>query len=279
MSSPGMPRAMTSWYQFQQPASWTARSHGEDPLEPVWLNRPCVTMSAVCFDATLARLLSTCRLPRPAFCRAVAISDRACAWAADALNAAIGGVVVVGGDEGGAVEVGGGAVVVGGGVGATGLTPVVGPVDGGGVGAPIWPPVVGEVWGGVESEPPAVDVGADGCVPGVDADEGAAVPSAAVGFDVVLEPEFAPEAGDPGAEVDGDPDGPDVGADELPGEVALGVSGPMREPRPSTRVEPAPAGLNRCGASSAIAATAAVVTPPIAIGAGRKGLNGLRLER
>jgi hypothetical protein len=119
------------------------------------------------------------------------------------------------------------------------------------------------------------DPGAAGSAAGADAFDGA---EAAEEVEVTESIELI--------EVLGTPEAPDVGSCFAAGaaeEAAAGpgVNGAIRLRSPSS-ADPAAADLSwcgNCGLTSAKAATAAVERPPMAIGAGRRGLNGLRLER
>jgi hypothetical protein len=70
-----------------------------------------------------------------------------------------------------------------------------------------------------------------------------------------------------------------VGKVPLLGDVVPGICGPSFAPRPSMRGLLVLLAVKTPGPRRATAATAAVVMPPMAIGAGRRGLKGLRLVR
>jgi hypothetical protein len=137
-SSPGLPRAMISLLNVQQPAL-SARLVGLLPSEPVWLNSLFFTMSALCWDAARPSAPFAVSALLPLACRAVVISARAACCAVAALKTA--GGVLVGGVLGG----------IGGGAGG-----VDGPEEGG------TPGLLGGLAGLDGAGPPAEADGADG---------------------------------------------------------------------------------------------------------------------
>jgi hypothetical protein len=163
---------------------------------------------------------------------------------------------------------------VGGAVGVVGLWLGVGPEVGPEVGADVGPEV------GVDGRPVGVCGGhgevvvtvAEGTVSGVGREPGA-VPPVVPAVDVAVLVGVAGASAVGVADEEGAVTLTNPGAPSAPGP---GASGATRFGAPSRSGDPVPEPCRNPGAAKAIAAMAAVDRLPIAIGAGRSGLNGLR---